>query len=327
MSCLSPKVGHLIDKDGKRYLRFVSGSLNDVTNDFDSWNAVTRSGYRTITVPCGRCIECRLAYSRDWANRIILESLSYDPASCWMLTLTYDDKHLPEQLNIGQSQTFVSHPLVKKDLQDFMKRLRRRVEPDRIRFFACGEYGDQNDRPHYHVVVFGLQLSDLQYYSRSKSGEAVFQSLLVSQVWKLGLAWVSELTWNSAAYVARYVVKKQYGKSAVYNLTGKVPEFVLMSRKPGIGDEWFSRHESDLRESMNFPVLKGDQVIVQPLPRYFVKKLHGSPGFSFARDKQFQKSVRTVWQRVQNTSLTPDQQLEYDRHDAASRLSRLRRSL
>lgn len=106
-----------------------------------------------FTVPCGQCIQCRLAYSRQWANRCVCESLSYDNSLNWFVTLTYDPSKINSILNEKGNLS-----LNFSDLQKFLKRLRfnfgYRFEIKGIRFYAAGEYGDQNLRPHFHLLLF-----------------------------------------------------------------------------------------------------------------------------------------------------------------------------
>lgn len=189
---------------------------------------------------CGQCMECRLAYSREWAIRMTHERMMHD-RSCF-LTLTYDDAHLPPY---GQ--------LVKKDLQDFFKRLRHVTGP--FRYVACGEYGDLRRRPHFHVAMFGQDFSE----DRIESGEGVkghklYVSPTLSRVWARGellQQTIGSLDFESCAYIARYITKRISGVGAsVLPLacdpsTGELvmpnPEFLLMSRKPMIGYSWMEK--------------------------------------------------------------------------------------
>ena len=176
-----------------------------------------------IEIPCGKCMECRLSYSKQWANRMMLEA--QDHSSSYFLTLTYDDDHV-------HSNEFGLLTLYKKDIQDFFKRLRRRIEPDTIRFFACGEYGEHTFRPHYHAIVFGLTLDDLEPFGFS-SGYPVYTSEFISSIWKNGHVLVSSVSWDTCAYTARYVVKKANHYTNDYFHSMHVdPEFCLMSRRP-----------------------------------------------------------------------------------------------
>lgn len=173
--------------------------------------AALRTGNRELLAgahpfPCGQCLPCRINKRRVWTHRMILESYMH-PYSC-MVTLTYDDAHLP-----------VGRQLSKKDLQDYIKRVRYALEPRRIRYYACGEYGARTHRPHYHIIFFGVH-----YEADAK--------VLYDCWFPRGMRFhVCEANHDTIQYVAGYVTKKiskDLGGDAV-------PEFALMSRKPGIG--------------------------------------------------------------------------------------------
>ena len=196
---------------------------------------------RPIAVPCGQCIGCRLERSRQWATRCVHEA-SLHENNCF-ITLTYDDAHLPSDLSLN-----LVH------FQKFMKRLRKRFG-DGIRFFHCGEYGENFGRPHYHACLFNFDLPDRVLWS-TRSGVNLYTSHILSSLWPFGFVTVGDVTFESAAYVARYVMKKVTGKNAqdhyewVHPITGQVyeraPEYVTMSRRPGIGKGWLEKYMSDV---------------------------------------------------------------------------------
>ena len=128
-----------------------------------------------IQVPCGQCIGCRLEYARVWATRCWHESLMHDQS--YFVTLTYDDDHL---------KTF---SLVPEDLTNFFKRLRNYKK---IRYYACGEYGDKNGRPHYHAIIFGLSLNDLRAFSINKFGDPLYRSPFLSDIWSNGFVTIGK---------------------------------------------------------------------------------------------------------------------------------------
>lgn len=227
-----------------------------------------------IEIPCGQCIGCRLQYSRMWADRCMME-LQYHKES-YFLTLTYDDMHLPRSMyvdpNTGEALT--SYTLCKRDLQLFFKRLRKYLGEDvKIRYFACGEYGDSTFRPHYHAIVYGLHLDDLRLYKTTREGWNYYNSDTLTKIWKNGFVVVADVTWETCAYTARYVVKKAKGKDrAFYDLHGLQPEFTVMSRKPGIAKQYFYDHPDIYKyEFINIPTDKGG-IKFRP-PKYF-DRLH-----------------------------------------------------
>ena len=233
-------------------------------------------GDNYILIPCGRCIGCRLKYSREWADRCMLEASYYKHN--WFLTLTYDDNHLPECHNGSPV-----HPLVKRDLQLFIKRLRKEFPNDHIRYFACGEYGSKSMRPHYHVLLFNCPLQDLTIHKRDfNNGFIYYISDTISRCWypesdnelpresrsSLGFHLLTELTWDTCAYTARYVMKKQKGKnSSVYEEYNYPPEFTLMSRKPGIGRQFYEDHNDIVIKDYYIPTRNGAKLVKSN--RYF----------------------------------------------------------
>lgn len=219
----------------------------------------SRSGaYRDLplTLPCGQCSGCRLERSRQWAVRLMHEAQMHDQ-NCF-ITLTYDDEHLPSDGSINV-----------KHWQDFAKRFRKTL--GRLRFYHCGEYGDRNGRPHYHAAIFGHDFrADRIFDKNSKTGFPLYTSEALANLWPAGQHWIGELTFESAAYIARYIMKKITGDQAgdrygenINKATGEVtlrrkPEYTTMSRRPGIGKAWITKFMSDVYPS--------DQVITNGKP-------------------------------------------------------------
>lgn len=188
---------------------------------------------RGISVPCRKCVECRSQYSAEWANRVMLEAQKHDK-NCF-LTLTYADEHLP-----------LNGTLVKSDLQKFLKRYRKSLKTDKIRFFACGEYGSPRFtmRPHYHVIIFGHDFPDKYFFKFDREGNPIYRSPSLEKLWKFGFSSIGALTLKSAKYCALYMqadLKLQLGlqykddPETFNRLTAQLlPPFTLMSRRPGI---------------------------------------------------------------------------------------------
>lgn len=226
---------------------------------------------RAIILPCGQCLECRLQYARQWANRILLESQYHEES--YFITLTYDDQHVPRVRAPDGEEIYTLNP---KDLQDFIKRLRRLQDyhkSNQIRFYAVGEYGSCTHRPHYHAIIFGLKLDDLESIGRNKAGTSLHDSKIIRKIWGNGLTEVDLLTWESAAYCARYTTKK-LGKSEsdFYQQHGLVPEFSRMSLKPAIGWQYFDDHKDQIYafDAINISTAQGGRK-VKP-PRYYDQK-------------------------------------------------------
>lgn len=194
--------------------------------------------FRGMNVPCGRCIGCRLERSRQWAIRCVHESEMHDQ-NCF-ITFTYKDEHLI----YGGAEHAILYP---RHLELFWKRLRKFLGPGRrIKYFACGEYGDTTSRPHYHACLFGYDFEDKTLYS-TKNGVPLYSSDTLDYLWGLGDCRIGAVNFETAAYVARYIMKKRLGKSAVeYEEQGIEPEFVRMSRRPGIGSTWLDKYETDV---------------------------------------------------------------------------------
>lgn len=196
----------------------------------------------TLELPCGQCIGCRLERSRQWAMRCLHES-SLHEHNCF-ITLTYDDSNLPP----GCSLDYV-------DFQKFMKRLRKRIKSP-VRFYVGGEYGENGTiRPHFHACLFGYDFLDKVYFKRTSSGEKIYTSKLLESLWPLGLSSVGNVTFESAAYIARYCVQKVTGDLAEAHyrvitddgeIIDRVPEFNHMSLKPGIGAKWLEKFRTDV---------------------------------------------------------------------------------
>jgi len=190
---------------------------------------------RNVRLPCGRCIGCRLERARQWAVRCVHEMSLWKRNS--FVTLTY----APDALKFGGAEHGI---LVPRDLTLFWKRLRK--SGARFRYFACGEYGDIGNRPHYHAIIFGYDFDDKTYDS-SQGNSHYYHSRSLDSIWGHGRCIIGDATFESASYVARYVMKKQLGESSgVYAEKGITPEFVVMSRRPGIGAEYYDRYESDM---------------------------------------------------------------------------------
>lgn len=211
-----------------------------------------------VEVPCQQCLECRLAYARSWGTRIMQEKrISSD--ACF-ITLTYRDKDMPPLRS-----------LVKRDLQLFMKRLRK-IKGSGVRFYACGEYGPTTLRPHYHAVLFNMRFPDMKFWKMSGPNK-LYVSAELDSIWTYGHCTVGEVDYDSAFYVARYCVKKIKGELAAAHYGGRQPEFATMSNggrtgRGGIGFGYFEKYgkEAYAHDSV---IVSGKEV---PIPRYYDKR-------------------------------------------------------
>lgn len=226
---------------------------------------------RKITpIPCGKCIECRIKKAQEWAFRCMKEAAEYD--NNVMVTLTYNDENLPNRVYIdrqtGESETV--HTLVKKDVQDFIKRLRKHYKGQTIRYYMCGEYGSDKEyytwkgekreatkRPHYHIIFFNLDFEDKKEYKYSKcewskDKNILYKSKVLDKLWKKGHADINEVNYETCCYVARYVTKKMYGAAAEEHYKGRLPEYTCMSRRPGIGYSFFEKNREKFENEEDF---------------------------------------------------------------------------
>lgn len=230
---------------------------------------------REITIKCGQCIGCRIEKQEMWMIRCLAESKCHPVNS--FVTLTYSDDNLPanESLNYGHFQLF-------------MKRLRK-VQPKilvdgkfihkPIRFFMCGEYGEKENRPHYHALLFGCDFPDRVVDSRLPSDYDIYRSAVLEKLWPYGYSTIGEVNATTARYCATYALKKVTGEKAEEHYTrctrygeivSVVPEFVQMSLKPGIGEPWLRKYWRDLYAVHDAMIVDGKK---RKVPRYFDEKM------------------------------------------------------
>ena len=222
-------------------------------------------GSEWLEVPCGHCLACRIARSREWAIRLLHEMEFWDDSI--FVTLTYDEEQLPE-----------GRTLVPRDLTLFFKKLRRDLEKDKrkCKYFACGEYGGLFGRPHYHFIGFGLSVKDRN---------------LIKENWNKGRIHIGTVTYKSCRYVAGYVQKKLYGKGAeYYDEQGILPPFSRCSK--GLGERYIEKYWNKLW-TMETVTVNG---VSCGLPRYYKKKLDydGFLNYDVSKEMDFKKSVLSV---------------------------------
>lgn len=285
-----------------------------------------------IPLPCGRCIGCRLQYSREWADRCMLEATYHKDS--WFLTLTYDDDHLPRPFE-GSDR----NPLVKRDLQLFVKRLRR-TTGQKIRYFACGEYSPSG-RPHYHIILFGLHLDDLkiQKYDR-KNGFVYYTSDVIYNCWypesdsskskeersSNGFHLLTSVSWDTCAYTARYVMKKQKGEgSSVYEKYNYTPEFTIMSRKPGIAAKYFEDNPEIIEKPKYIPTNDGSKMIRSN--KYFDKlfDIYYPDEIESIKENRKNQALKNDFFKSQITSMSYKDRLRSEEINKAAAIMSLKR--
>lgn len=254
--------------------------------------------------PCGRCLPCLFNRRRLWAHRIMLEAAMYEDNA--FVTLTYDTEKV-------DGDVFSVEP---KHTQDWLKRLRFAIRPNKLRYYLVGEYGNERGRPHYHAAVFGFascRYEKTQY--RNGVVRCCVQCHLVSDTWGFGNVFLGTLEINSAQYVAGYVTKKMTRFDDPRLLSGQHPEFARMSLRPGIGGD-FMHEVASTRMALNLDSTQADVPSglrhgkrVLPLGRYLRKRLRKLEGksekVSQAGFDEVQAEMRVLYQAAKKAS--PDE--------------------
>ena len=253
MTCYKPLHGYFSKRRNSNGKRDVTFNKSEAFTDMP------------VEIACGRCIGCRLEKSRQWAVRCVHESQTNKHNS--FLTLTYDNKNLPKDHNIDKTH-----------IQKFIKRLRKKFDKKKLSYMYCGEYGEDLGRPHYHICLFGIDFhQDRKIYRTTNQDHKLYNSKILDKLWPYGHAVIGDLTYQSAAYVARYVTKKINGKDKEDHYGQKIdtqsgeitllrtPEFAEASRRPALGRDWFFKNYKQ--------VYPNDFVVVnkkkQKPPRYY----------------------------------------------------------
>lgn len=237
-----------------------------------TWTLGYPESLRYILVPCGQCVFCRMRRTKEWTLRLIHESQYHDIIK--FVTLTYDDDHLPEN---GSLQP--------KDLTDFWKRLRLRL-PYKVIYFACGEYGSQTWRPHYHFIIFDN-----------------VDKATIEECWTYGFSTIESANDAAIAYVAGYVQKKIYDRVSKYEKRGLYPPFTRCSH--GIGLDWCMDNERLIREK-GYIRYNGS---INSVPRYYRKKLGITNDIQYF--EHYQDELR---QELKRLGYDPDSPADLDRY-------------
>lgn len=307
---------YLVKSDKKN--RVMSNVNNYVTNLFGEHSE------RAIPIPCGSCIECRMAKASEWAFRCMKEAAEYKDNI--MVTLTYDDNHLPKSTKIDSEtgECLDSYTLNHRDVQLFIKRLRKKYG-DNIKIYGCGEYGSDKEyidwkgqkrvgteRPHYHIILFNLKIDDLEFWKMSKCDwssiqNPLFKSDTISKLWNKGHADLNEVNYETCRYVAGYVMKKWKGRGSDehYMLKGQKPPYTFCSRRPGIGHAFFMRNKDKFLNEETFWQKTRKGVVELPPIRYFDKLMdkEDSVRLQEIKDKRIQKSIERDASILKNTDI------------------------
>lgn len=223
------------------------------------------TGYRDlpVSIPCGQCMGCRIDRASAWTTRILHEAQTTEEEGkgSSFITLTYDQENVPKDYGLNV-----------QDWQKFAKRMRKELGP--FRFFHCGEYGDDYLRPHYHAIIFGIDFTEDRIpFAKNKYDQTRYISETLTKLWGKGNAELGTVEKQSAAYVAKYCLKKATGDTApeIYKRTQNgqewqvKSEYATMSLKPGIGAKWFSKYGQDIYPS-DKTIINGSRV---KTPKYY----------------------------------------------------------
>lgn len=329
MTCYHPIKAFIVeDNDGDKKYHFAS---NDTDRIVYKGQAISKH----ILLPCGKCIGCQCDKSRDWANRIMLE-LMYHEKACF-LTLTYNEDYIPhnEYNDYAAGEVKLSNTLRKEQLQKFFKRLRKHIAPVKIRYFACGEYGKKSLRPHYHVIVFGYDFPDKYVFNVTKDGYVQYRSDLLELIWtdpvtheSLGHSMICEVNWNTAAYVSRYCLKKSDRIHNIYYQTFNVePEFLTMSRRPGIGRQYYDEHKDEVYINQEIFLSNNKGGFKTRPPKYF-DRLYESEHpeeMKEMKERRMEIAQRNLDQKMLQTNLSLHDYLEVEEAYFRERIRSLKR--
>lgn len=302
MPCYKPRLAyqHKTVKQPLRFIHSQNGARQDngtQKGDSGFFKVINdMSQYRTISIPCGQCIDCRLRNSQEKAIRLVHESKMSPTGQNCFLTLTYNDENLPRD-QLGNAVYNPTH------LTSFVARLRDHLRyslqvknfskvPEALRFktFGCAEYGDQFDRPHFHLLILNYDFKDKYPWRQTTpdwGGEPnqCYRSEFLESLWSHGNSEIGSVTEQSCGYVARYVQKKITGKMAEKHYNGRPPERLLCNSK-GIGLS-FLKSYMDPIANFGTVIWKNKEI---KLPRYYEKKLEQLDPLRYAALKQKQIS-------------------------------------
>lgn len=253
-------------------------------------------------VGCGQCIHCRANRRREWVHRILLEMKSHDLNT--FLTLTYDNDHLPD-----------GGTLVPEHVTTFIKRLRYHYDQP-IKYYAVGEYGEETERPHYHIALFNHP--NCKYGRTRNRPLCCDECTKLKKIWSMGNVYLGELNEHSATYIAGYILKKLTNEKDE-RLQGRYPEFARMSKKPAIGSAYIDNISEQLikykAREVPFYLLQGQKYM--PLDNYMRNAI--SKKTNLPKAKKLQEDVRILYEDEEISNLPREFKTMVVEHQVADR--------
>lgn len=282
MACFHPwqaSIDRYVDDEGlprKRLSQFLTGE--------------------EVMLPCGKCVGCKRDAARQWATRLSHEALMNEHSA--FVTLTYDDDHLPEGMNLRLRDFQLFMKRLRKALSvpytDLLTGVRKRIWPV-IRYLHVGEYGEQYGRPHYHALIFGADFSD-KYLWRRSGEHRYYRSPLLERAWGNGNCEFGMVTPASAMYCLEYMVSEQ---PLIYDgdtgeVVGRVPPYRTMSRRPGIGRSWIEKYFPEVYNEHRLDYIVLDGGVKSRVPRYYdrVMDAAGAPFMDVVRDRRKARAIK-----------------------------------
>ena len=259
MNCTNPKVLWDLGRGQEPRYQYM-GTLEETSDKTGQTPGEIWMNPKAMLVPCRRCLACKQAKGKEWGARVWKEQQQHNKDECWFLTLTYDPEHLP-WIRKGEEKPHRGGggmpTLYHEDVQKYMKRLRRSLEyhgqnrAGILRYVMAGEYGSKTNRPHYHMCIMGLPLTDKEMQIiriDPQSQQPAYKCGWLENIWQNGAIFIEPLTAENAQYMAGYTVKKLYGPDAVkrYDAQGRKRPYIVPSK--GIGLNWLIEHIEEAQE-------------------------------------------------------------------------------
>lgn len=243
---------------------------------------------------CKQCMPCRIQKSGEWAVRLMHEAQMHE--SNIFLTLTQNQEHMPKNRSLDH-----------REIQLFLKRLRKHYEPKIIRFYLGGELGKSRLNPHWHIIVFNLEVDDLELHCRNKRGDKIYKSATIEKIWGRGFITIGEVNKTTCAYTAGYLMKDsemnhQDTVNLVDQVTGEIIErkkpYNAMSTKPGIAKAWYDKYKDDVFPC-DYVIVKGKKVNT---PGYYRRQLEKDNPELFEDLREIRDQSRQTKQFLENNT-------------------------